>query len=309
MSKWKDFSLGDVVTFKTGKLNSNAAEQDGKYPFFTCSPEPLKINSYSFDQQAILLAGNNAEGNFHIKYYESKFDAYQRTYVFSARPSCHLKFLYYSIKLCLEDFKRISLGTATKFLTAKILNGFVISLPPLETQKKIAAVLSALDDKIELNNAINKNLEEQAQAIFKNMFPSVISNEISVGEYITPKRGKGLLVKDKNFGDVPVVAGGIEPATYHNESNTSAPVLTISASGANSGYVRLWNIPVWSSDSSFIDSSMTEDVYFWYVMLKLRQKEIFDSQMGTAQPHIYPKHIAQLPIKKLDEHRIEEFTK
>lgn len=141
------------------------------------------------------------------------------------------------------------------------------------------------------------------------MFPAVISNEISIGEYVTPKRGKGLLVKDTIFGDVPVVAGGIEPATYHNESNTSAPVLTISASGANAGYVRLWNIPVWSSDSSFIDSNMTEDVYFWYVMLKFRQKEIFDSQTGTAQPHIYPKHIAQLLIKKLDEHRIEEFTK
>ena len=132
MSDWKSFCLGEVATFKTGKLNSNAAEKNGKYPFFTCAPEPLKINSYSFDQQAILLAGNNAEGNFHIKYYEGKFDAYQRTYVFSARPSFHLKFLYYSIKLCLENFKRISVGTATKFLTAKILNGFTIPCPPLK---------------------------------------------------------------------------------------------------------------------------------------------------------------------------------
>ena len=183
------------------------------------------------------------------------------------------------------------------------------SLPPLKTQKKIAAVLSALDDKIELNNAINKNLEEQAQAIFKKMFPAMISNEIFVGEYITPKRGKNLLVKDTIRGEFPVVAGGLEPATYHNESNTVAPVLTISASGANAGYVKLWNVPVWSSDSSFIDSSMTEDVYFWYVMLKLRQEEIFHLRTGTAQQHIYPKHIAQLPIKKLNEYEVKEFTK
>ena len=113
-----------------------------------------------------------------------------------------------------------------------------------------------------------------------------------------PRRGKNLLVRDAIYGEVPVVASGLEPATYHNESNTVAPVLTIGASG-NAGYVRLWNIPVWSSDSSFIDLSMTEDVYFWYVMFKLRQKEIFDSQTGTAQPHIYPQHIAQLPIKKV----------
>ena len=200
-------------------------------------------------------------------------------------------------------------GTFPQITFDSELATFPINLPPLETQKKIAAMLSALDDKIELNNAISKNLEEQSQAIFKNMFPAVISNEVSIGEYITPKRGKSLLVKDTICGKFPVVAGGIEPATYHNESNTSAPVLTISASGANAGYVRLWNIPVWSSDSSFIDSSITEDVYFWYVMLKLRQQEIFDSQTGTAQPHVYPKHIAQLPIKELDEHRIKEFTK
>ena len=69
------------------------------------------------------------------------------------------------------------------------------------------------------------------------------------------------------FVNVPVVAGGLEPSTYHNTANTKAPVLAISASGANAGFVSLWNIPIWSSDSSFIDSSITDDVYFWYVLL------------------------------------------
>lgn len=89
-------------------------------------------------------------------------------------------------------------------------------------------------------------------------------------------------------GEVPVVAGGLEAATYHNVANTIAPVLTISASGANAGYVNLWHKAVWSSDSSYIDSAMTSDVFFWFVLLKKRQKEIFDSQTGSAQPHIYP---------------------
>ena len=83
-------------------------------------------------------------------------------------------------------------------------------------------------------------------------------------------------------------------------ANTVAPVLAISASGANSGYVSLWNIPIWASDSSYIDSSMTENVYFWYVLLKKRQKEIYDAQTGSAQPHIYPKNIAVMPISNLD---------
>ena len=86
---------------------------------------------------------------------------------------------------------------------------------------------------------------------------------MTIGDYIKPKRGKNLLSKDAIYGDVPVVAGGLSPATYHNVSNTTAPVITISASGANAGYVNLWHIPVWSSDSSFIDYDMTKNVYFW----------------------------------------------
>ena len=140
------------------------------------------------------------------------------------------------------------------------------------------------------------------------MFPAVASGDKAIGDYITPKRGKNLLSKDAIGGNVPVVAGGLEPSAYHNTSNTMAPVLTISASGANSGFVQLWDIPVWSSDSSFIDSSMTPNVYFWYVMLKKRQKEIYDSQTGSAQPHIYPQHIAVMPVIDLPEDSIEGFT-
>lgn len=164
--------LSEICSFTTGKLNSNAAVENGKYPFFTCSPETLKINDYAFDQEAILLAGNNAEGNFNIKYYVGKFNAYQRTYVFSAAKNCYLKYLYYSLKLCLENFKQISQGTATKFLTAKILNSFEIELPSLDIQKKIASILTNLDDKIELNNAINHNLQQQAQALYHKIFSS-----------------------------------------------------------------------------------------------------------------------------------------
>lgn len=91
--------------------------------------------------------------------------------------------------------------------------------------------------------------------------------------------------------------------------NTQPPVLAISASGANAGYVSLWNIPIWSSDSSYIDSTMTDDVYFWYTLLKARQEEIFDAQTGSAQPHIYPKHIAAMPIAKLKKDDISKFTK
>ena len=108
---------------------------------------------------------------------------------------------------------------------------------------------------------------------------------------------------------MPVVAGGLNPSTYHNIANTNAPVITISASGANAGFVNLWHIPVWSSDSSFIDDTITQNIYFWYVMLKKRQQEIFDSQTGSAQPHIYPQHIELMSISDIKIDAITEFNK
>lgn len=171
-TEWKKVKLKEVSDFTTGKLNSNAAVAGGEYPFFTCSPETLQIDTYAFDQEALLLAGNNAEGNFSLKYYYGRFNAYQRTYVISSKDKnvLDLKFLYYSLRLCLKLFKDLSQGTATKFLTASILNNFEIVLPPVDIQKSVTRILSAFDDKIELNTQINHNLEEQAKAIFKSWF-------------------------------------------------------------------------------------------------------------------------------------------
>ena len=174
--------------------------------------------------------------------------------------------------------------------------------------EKAVGILASIDQRIENNKKINNNLEQQAQAIFDIMFPNTSSGDKCIGDSITPKRGKNLLSKNAVLGSVPVVAGGLEPATYHNVPNTISPVLAISASGANAGYVSLWNIPIWSSDSSYIDSSMTDDVYFWYVLLKKRQQEIFDAQTGSAQPHIYPQQIASMPMTDIMQTEISKFT-
>ena len=199
-------------------------------------------------------------------------------------------------------------GTFPQITFLSELAPTTVMLPDLETQKKIVSVFDVIERKIDLNNAINDNLEQQAQALFDENFPNISNGANTVGDYIVPKRGKGLLSKNAIFGDVPVVAGGLEPSTYHNVANTQAPVIAISASGANAGYVSLWSIPIWSSDSSYIDSSMTDDVFFWYVFLKKRQQEIFDAQTGSAQPHIYPQHIAAMPIYEVNQKDITNYT-
>ena len=230
--------------------------------------------------------------------------------VFQGKANVDKDFLYYI--LANDDFFAYSMATSkgTKMPRGdkKSIMQYELQLFDIKIQKKIVSILKLLDKKIELNNAINNNLEQQAIAIFDNMFPNISTAEKTIGDIIIPKRGKSLLSKNAILGSVPVVAGGLNPSTYHNTANTVAPVLSISASGANAGYISLWTMPIWSSDSSFIDSSMSNDVYFWYVLLKKRQNEIYDSQTGSAQPHIYPQHIAAMPICDLNFNKVSNYT-
>ena len=87
--------IGDLTRIKTGKLDANASSEEGKYPFFTCSRETLKIDNYSYDCECVLIAGN---GDLNVKYYKGKFDAYQRTYIIEDNSSgkLYMPYLYRS---------------------------------------------------------------------------------------------------------------------------------------------------------------------------------------------------------------------
>ena len=109
-------NLNSIVTLKTGKKDANASIKNGKYPFFTCSEKESSINVYSFDQEAILIAGN---GNMSVKYYNGKFDAYQRTYVISSDKYFYYLYLYY--KSFINDISIGAKGSVIKFLTKSLL--------------------------------------------------------------------------------------------------------------------------------------------------------------------------------------------
>ena len=215
---------------------------------------------------------------------------------------------YYTHSRIYYDWvKSFDTGGTRGNINAKTYGNMPIRIPASrKTQDKIVDILSSLDEKIALNRRINDNLEQQAQALFKSWFVENASySGVSISEYFLPNRGKNLLVSDAKGGKTPVVAGGLTPSAFHNVANTKAPVITISASGANAGFVNLWGIPVWAADSSYIDSTIVSNIYFWYNLLKYNQKNIYESQTGSAQPHIYPKHIGNLLIPDLDMRKVE----
>ena len=162
----------ELVTFRTGKLDSNAAEEGGMYPFYTCAQDTYRINKYAFDTECVLLAGNNAGGIFSLKFYRGKFNAYQRTYVIESRDSqcLNVKYLYFFLRPLLKAFEQQATGATTKFLTLKILNNIQVVLPGIESQKNIAAILSAYDELIENNQRRIALLENMAEEIYREWF-------------------------------------------------------------------------------------------------------------------------------------------
>lgn len=191
----------------------------------------------------------------------------------------------------------------------KSLYEFETYVPDISTQGIIASVLSTYDDLIENNEKRIKILEEKAQLLYEEWFVKSIKceNLIELGEKIEIKKGRNITLDTVTHGKIPVVAGGLSPAYYHNKANAKNPVITISASGANAGFVNLYQEDVWASDCSYIDKDTTPFLYFYYLFLKNRQSEITKLQRGSAQPHVYPADLMRLKIVDISDDLLKEF--
>ncbi|WP_446011056.1 restriction endonuclease subunit S [Candidatus Electrothrix sp.] len=168
--------LGIFVDIQTGKLNANAAVEGGKYPFFTCSRDHYAIDQFAFDCEAILLAGNNASGDFNVKHYSGKFNAYQRTYVITIKNDSQLlyRFLYFQLIKSLKELKKSSVGAGTKFLKLGMIKDLLISLPTIENQQKILNILDQLLEETQHLESIYQKkltaLAELKQSILQKAF-------------------------------------------------------------------------------------------------------------------------------------------
>ena len=174
-------TLGKHVTIKTGKLDSNASVENGIYPFFTCSKEIFSINDYAFDCEAVLLAGNNASGDFNVKHYKGKFNAYQRTYVISidATDKLTYRYLYFQLVNSLRRLKSMSVGANTKFLKIGMIRDLEFPLPKMDEQIKILRNLTVIDE----NTNLLKNVYLKKVELSKNLKQSVLKQAFN-GELV-----------------------------------------------------------------------------------------------------------------------------
>lgn len=170
---WKKVSLGDIAPVLTGKKDANFGTADGAYPFFTCSQEPIKAPSYSFDTNAVILAGN---GDFNVKLYRGKFEAYQRTYVLSPTEEKYLYLLYNAVNESMVVLVKGASGSTIKFLTKGMIESIPLFLPTVKLLSQYNDFSGAIQKKIEcLKGAITNATEARDR-----LLPKLMSGELEV---------------------------------------------------------------------------------------------------------------------------------
>ena len=215
---WTYKKLGEVTKIKTGKLDANASSEDGIYPFFTCSKEPLRISSYSYDCECVLVAGN---GDLNVKYYKGKFDAYQRTYVIETTPDSGVMtyYMYHFFNKYIETLRQKSIGGIIKYIKLGDLTEATIPIPPISIQESIVRELDAIHGILEKKQEQLRELDNLAQAIFYEMFGDPITNPMGweikkLGECFPYIKNGANIKQDRNAGGIPItrietLSGGV----------------------------------------------------------------------------------------------------
>ena len=333
MSEWKEVKLNDVCELIVDCPHSTAPDEGHGYPLIR-TPNIGKgrlildgvhrVSKDIFDTRNaravpkpydLIFAREATAGNVAQIQEGQEVCLGQRTVLIRPNQSIvDSSFLTYLLLAPLQQHNLVSSanGATVAHVNLPTIRNLKISIPELPLQKKLGSILASYDNLIENYQRQIKLLEEAAQRLYKEWFvdlhfPGYENTKIvdgvpegwrkgtlsSISEF---RRGKTITKKEIKEGTVPVVAGGLTPAYYTNTSNTGSRVITISASGANAGYTRLYYQNIWASDCSFVDASMTKYLYYVYCFLKVNKSLIDNLQKGAAQPHVYPKDINALEI-------------
>ena len=332
---WTKVRLGSLVAIKTGKLDANASSKDGLYPFFTCAKEPLKISSYSYDCECVLVAGN---GDLNVKYYQGKFDAYQRTYIVECLDTdiINVRYLFHFLDTYLEKLREQSIGGVIKYIKLENLTEVQIPLPPLATQKRIAEILDASDALRRKDQELLKKYDELAQAIFIDMFGDPVKNEkgwdvktidevatkVTDGDHLTPIRSKSgyklLSCRNVKNGYIDFEAGldFVEEDEFYRmfkRCNPEKGDILVSCSGTigrvtqikiDEKFVLVRSAALIKPDYSFIVSTYLE----YYLQTDFMQREMHKSSNTSSQANLFTGPIKALPVLIPSKNLQEKFA-
>ena len=174
---WEAVNLGSLINLSTGKLDANAADNDGQYPFFTCAESISQIKSWAFDTSAVLLAGN---GSFSIKKYTGKFNAYQRTYVIEPLL-IKTEFLYWLIRGNIRKITENGRGSTIPYIRKGDITDIIVALPSLSEQTLIADKLDTLLAQVESTKARLEQIPQILKRFRQAVLAAAVRGELTEG--------------------------------------------------------------------------------------------------------------------------------
>jgi type I restriction enzyme S subunit len=317
---WQVTRLGDVVTLKRGHDLPESRRQDGDIPVVSSS------GITGCHREAKAKAPGVVTGRYgtlgEVFYVEEDYWPLNTALYVTDFKGNHPRFVAYFLRNVLKDYQ--SDKAAVPGVNRNVLHELKVQRPDIKSQGRIADILFSYDDLIENNRRRMVLLEDAARELYREWFvrlrfPGHEHTRIvdgvpegwektSLGALVDVTKGKNITRMTTLEGTVPVVAGGLEPAYFHNEANAKAPIITISASGANAGYVNIYLEDIWASDCSHINGEATDYVYYFYFLLKVMQQEVYTLQKGAAQPHVYPKDLSRLEVFRVPDGLLRLFT-
>lgn len=205
--------LKPISKIRTGKKDANYGSVDGEYPFFTCAAEPIRCHGYSFDCNAILLAGNGDINN--ISRYNGKFEAYQRTYVVEIIEPISIDYVFYWFKYRWFDFNKDKMfGTAIPYIRLGNLQEFPIPAPPVAQQQRIIDRIESLFAK--LDEA--KQKAQDALDSFETRKAAILHRAFTGELTARWRKEHGLRMESwakKRFDEVATIKSNlVDPATF-----------------------------------------------------------------------------------------------
>lgn len=338
------YKLKDIIDnfdYLRKPLSSMERENfQGIYPYYGAQGKIDYIKDFRCDGEFLLIAedGENLKSRKQpiAQIANGKFWVNNHAHIVKANKKTEIYFLCYALNYL--DITGYITGSAQPKLSQCNLNKIKVLFPNILIQRKISKCLKEYDDLIMLNKQRIKLLEQMAESIYREWFvrfrfpgyekvKTKIQNakgwtfgENENGQTIPEtwnfselkaiaefKRGKNITTSQMICGDIPVIAAGLEPSGYHNESNVQGYNLTVSASGANAGYLSYHLRDIWAADCSYYQNE--NNIWFVYNSLKFLQPVINNMQVGSAQPHVYAKNINRITTIIPTKDIIESFVK
>lgn len=309
--EWKESFLGDLASIKTGSKDTQDKTENGKYPFFVRSQTIEKIDTYSFDGEAILTAGDGVGVGKVFHYLNEKFDYHQRVYnIHKFNDGVLGKYIYYYFSdRFYKRVIRLSAKNSVDSVRMEMISKMLVPLPILSEQQKIASFLTSVDKKIELLTQKEKLLKDYKKGIMQKIFSQEIRFKADDGsefpEWVEKRLGDICYKSSSNLsanslgdskGEYPIygATGYLQNIETYQETQD---YISIVKDGAGVGRVLLCKAKssvLGTLDKILVDKQKNNLFFTYLLLLNLDFKKYV---IGSTIPHIYFKDYSKEKVE------------